>query len=46
MQDHVKGRRMKTVVQDKIAEYKRVTSGMTQGSALALIMFLVYVNDE
>ena len=36
---------MRTVVKDEKSDLRKVTRGLPQGSVLASIMFLVYVND-
>ena len=35
---------MRTVVKDKISEWREVISGVSRGSVLVPIMFLIYVN--
>ena len=45
MEDYLKGREMRTVVKAEKSEWREVNNGVPQGSVLALIIFLVYVND-
>ena len=44
MEDYLKGREMTTIVKDEKSEWREVKSRVPQGSILAPIMFLVYVN--
>ncbi len=45
MKDFLKGRKMRTILRGKYSSWKEVTSGVPQGSVLAPIMFLVFIND-
>ena len=44
MEDYLKRREMKTVVEDEKSEWREVKSGLPQGSILAPIMCLVHIN--
>lgn len=39
------GREMRMVMWEEKSNWKRVESGVSQGSFLALIMFIIYIND-
>ena len=44
MKHYLKGRKIRTVVQDEKSEFSKVKNEVPQRSVLVSIMFLVYVN--
>lgn len=45
MKDFLVGRKMRTVVRGQSSSWRDVTSGVPQGAVLALLMFILYIND-
>ena len=42
--EFLSGRQMRTVVKDKKSKCREVSSGVSQGSVLALVLFAAYIN--
>ena len=45
IENYLSNRKMRTTIRGKCSTWTEVTSGVPQGSVLAPIMFLIFVND-
>ena len=45
IKDYLTNRRHRVIIEGTASDWKRVTSGVPQGSIIGPILFLVYVND-